>query len=350
MDIEKVGAAIAYLRKRAGYTQKDLADRIGISDKAVSKWERGLGLPDVSLLGKLSLLLDTDTDSLLAGDVIHHDKGWNGLLVFDDNPYGIGADTIIYDKPLVYYMLSYFILVGIKNIKIICDERNQNFIQNTLVSGGFFSFSISFGRSIADAVTDETFCNCDNLMVVFRRSFIYGVDMTRFLQRAMVHKDRLTILALPQGTRDVEDAVRFDANKKIVSSEDDDQLTTQYNYYNIPILFCPLPMFAEHFQHNPHNNNMSSLLNGQDVYIEALDRGFIEITISTQDDLFEAANMVRLIEKHCGMIIYCLEEVAWRRGMISKQALLAHSETINNPEYKKYVLSFVSSPSNSSGI
>ena len=42
MDVEKVGKAIAYLRKRAGYTQKELADRIGISDKAVSKWERGV--------------------------------------------------------------------------------------------------------------------------------------------------------------------------------------------------------------------------------------------------------------------------------------------------------------------
>ena len=93
MQIDKVGHAIAYLRKRAGYTQKDLADRLGVSDKAVSKWERGLGLPDVSLLGKLSILLDTDTDSLLAGDVIHHDRGWHGLLVLEDSSCGICAPS-----------------------------------------------------------------------------------------------------------------------------------------------------------------------------------------------------------------------------------------------------------------
>ena len=75
MNDNKIGAALSFLRKRAGYTQKDLADRIGISDKAVSKWERGLGLPDISYLRKLSILLDTDSDSLLAGDVIHHDNG-----------------------------------------------------------------------------------------------------------------------------------------------------------------------------------------------------------------------------------------------------------------------------------
>ena len=86
MDVVRVAKAISYLRKRAGFTQKDLAERLGVSDKAVSKWERGLGLPDVSLLGKLSILLDTDTDSLLAGDVIHHDKGWVLVLPDADEP------------------------------------------------------------------------------------------------------------------------------------------------------------------------------------------------------------------------------------------------------------------------
>ena len=50
MDIEKVGKAIAYLRKRAGYTQKDLADRLGVSDKAVSKWERATNFSEPSFL------------------------------------------------------------------------------------------------------------------------------------------------------------------------------------------------------------------------------------------------------------------------------------------------------------
>ena len=67
MDPKRVGNAIAYLRKKVGYTQRELADRIGVSDKAVSKWERGLGLPDTAIIGKIAILLDSDTDSLLAG-------------------------------------------------------------------------------------------------------------------------------------------------------------------------------------------------------------------------------------------------------------------------------------------
>ena len=49
MDANKVGKAIAFLRRKKGYTQNKLAEKLGVSDKAVSKWERGLGVPDVSI-------------------------------------------------------------------------------------------------------------------------------------------------------------------------------------------------------------------------------------------------------------------------------------------------------------
>ena len=130
MDIEKIGKAISFLRKRAGYTQKDLADRLGISDKAVSKWERGQGLPDISYLRKLSILLDTDTDSLLAGDIFRHDSGWQGIIVLEDNICGIGAGTVIYDKPLIFFLLSYFLLVGIKNISVVCSDNDKQYIES----------------------------------------------------------------------------------------------------------------------------------------------------------------------------------------------------------------------------
>ena len=57
MDYHKVGTLISSLRKEKGYTQKQLAEMIQVSDKAVSKWERGMGCPDVSLLGELSAAL-----------------------------------------------------------------------------------------------------------------------------------------------------------------------------------------------------------------------------------------------------------------------------------------------------
>ncbi len=69
MQNEMVGGLIRKLRLEKGLTQKQLADKMNISDKAVSKWERGLGCPEVSLLAQLSDLLDVNTQILLSGEL-----------------------------------------------------------------------------------------------------------------------------------------------------------------------------------------------------------------------------------------------------------------------------------------
>ena len=73
MNQQKFGALIRVLRREKGMTQKALADRLGLSDKAVSKWERGLGCPDVSLLGDLSVILGVDLARMLSGELAPND-------------------------------------------------------------------------------------------------------------------------------------------------------------------------------------------------------------------------------------------------------------------------------------
>ncbi len=73
MDCSKVGKHILSLRKEKDLTQKEIADAIRISDKAISKWERGLGCPDVSLLGDLSNLLGVNIEKILLGDLNPND-------------------------------------------------------------------------------------------------------------------------------------------------------------------------------------------------------------------------------------------------------------------------------------
>ncbi|MDP4159846.1 MAG: helix-turn-helix domain-containing protein [Bacillota bacterium] len=73
MQTINVGNIIRELRTERGMTQKQLADKMNISDKTVSKWERGLGCPDVSLLSELSDLLEVDIGKLLSGDLAPND-------------------------------------------------------------------------------------------------------------------------------------------------------------------------------------------------------------------------------------------------------------------------------------
>ena len=69
-----------------------------------------------------------------------------------------------------------------------------------------------------------------------------------------------------------------------------------------------------------------------------MDRGFVEIEIDNWDNVQEASNFLKIVQSRCGMNVYCLEEVAWRRGMISLNQLRVLGERKNNTEYGKYVL------------
>lgn len=72
MDQEKVGKLILYLRKKYGLTQQELADKLHITAKAISKWECGLGLPDITILQELSRVFNITTDELLSGELKEH--------------------------------------------------------------------------------------------------------------------------------------------------------------------------------------------------------------------------------------------------------------------------------------
>jgi transcriptional regulator with XRE-family HTH domain/desulfoferrodoxin (superoxide reductase-like protein) len=69
MDCKKIGSLISTLRKEEGMTQKEIADKMNISDKTISKWERGLGCPDIALLNELSDILGVNIEKILHGDL-----------------------------------------------------------------------------------------------------------------------------------------------------------------------------------------------------------------------------------------------------------------------------------------
>lgn len=351
MDVEKVGKAIAYLRKRAGYTQKELADRIGISDKAVSKWERGQGLPDIGYLRKLSILLDTDLDSLLAGDAAHHKSDWRGLLVLDENFYGIGAGTVIYDKPLINFLLSYFLLVGIKEIDIVCTDVDQEYIRRILGDGSDYGIKIETHtdglKGLVESITvymNEKDTCLGNVMMVYGRCLLYGVDQTRFFQKAMIDRDHVTMLVLPKKINQ-SSYIMMDIDKRVVSSDKDIvdrssiRLWTQYDFSDIPILFLPLSYLADIASASSIPQFIEKCMMRNEMFVEMLDRGFVEIEVDNWDNVQEAATFLKIVQDKCGMNVYCIEEVAWRRGMISLKQLwklgLRHSGT----PYGDYILS-----------
>lgn len=104
MNIKKVGEQIAALRKAKGITQNELGERIGVSFQAVSKWERGETLPDITLLPDLAKILETTTDYILLGSekVVEYKGKFTitdikkGLNCLKNVGEYLGAENIIY--------------------------------------------------------------------------------------------------------------------------------------------------------------------------------------------------------------------------------------------------------------
>ena len=86
MNLQKVGKFIAKMRKKVGLTQSDLGEALGVTGKAVSKWERGLNAPDITVLVELSKLLNVTPREILMGEEID-----NNLSTEDDNEITISS-------------------------------------------------------------------------------------------------------------------------------------------------------------------------------------------------------------------------------------------------------------------
>ena len=277
MNAEKICIAIKILRKRKGLTQHQLADKLGVTDKAVSKWERGLGTPDISMLNKLALILDIDTDNLLEGNIAYLDNNWVGILDINKFDTRISATTEVYGKPMVYIFLSYFALVGIREVYIMCGCEEDK-IKQVVGTGEEYGMKIHYNLEPQ---------NESNFMDIDGPVFIYGPNLTKYFQRAMSHSVSKTVLTIPKGDAKLEIAKKNQAL---------DISGTRRRYTTIPISFIKDP--------------------GKGIEYEPLGNGMIEFEIRDRADAVDIAFFLRFIHEHSGMEPYSLEEITTRRGLI----------------------------------
>ena len=251
MDSKKTGKLIAKLRKEAGYTQASLASALYITDKAVSKWERGLSIPDTSLLPKLSVLLDADIEHLIAGKMPYGlNTEWTGLLIAKDINYDL------YDKPAIYYLLFYFLLVGITNIEM--QTNNKKYIDSLNLK--------QYGINISYTKLDSK-----KKMIVYDKALLFGVNLTRQFQDAM-SKDKDVCLSL--------------------------------NNEELPILF------------SKHNYDYIEQIKNN-CEIKNLGRGTIKIPLKTKKNIEDAREFIRIYQKYNDMKIADLQEIAITREIIN---------------------------------
>lgn len=245
------GKRIAKLRKEAGYTQQMLADALMITDKAISKWERGICLPDSSMLPKIAGLLNTDLGTLLPDP--HLPEDWKGILILKQNE--IGTNRLINGQPVIDYLLSYFLLLGITNVGI---KNDTSFA----IDRELFAH---YGIKITDDVTPT-----EKTMIVFGQTILFGAYLTQQLKNMM---------AMEENVQPVIDGIP------------------------VPIIFV----------HHEEHDFLSTLENTKK---RSLYRGIVNLPLNNEDDCLDAEMFIRIYEKH-HRIKYCnLAEISKNRGII----------------------------------
>ncbi|MCR4754934.1 MAG: XRE family transcriptional regulator [Lachnospiraceae bacterium] len=277
MDNIKVGKTISFLRKQYGLTQRQLAERIGVSDKAVSKWERGVGSPDISLLSKLAIALDIDIESLLEGNLDHLGMQWRGILILN-YPSGLGADTQLYDKPLVYLQLSYFLLMGIRHISVWGSREDMDFIKWKIGNGENLGISATYHEQNNIHYNNVTILGSDEVSQMINRyggviidnvDFIYGKDLTKTFRR---------IIYDSKGTIRLENSTGEP----------------------LSMLFC----HPGRLKKDKHQ-------------LQRLERGVTAFPIKTYSDLQDSAELIRVIQGHMHEKVADLDQIAEVRGLIN---------------------------------
>ncbi len=298
MESEKVGLAIKKLRMRAGYTQQKLADLLGVTDKAVSKWERGISVPDISNITKLSILLNCDVDILLEGNITYIETTWQGLLILDQRSH-LFAGTEVYGKPLVYIFLSYFILAGIRKVYISGSERDIAYIEEKLGDGSVYGMELHFLPD--DMIIPDM---KENTMVVSHNPFVYGPNLTKYFQRAMARNVGVSVLTIGKMQNHMNITLPNDTHKAENSRENESN--TQFC---TPFLFFPKRFFKE-------IEKAEKIIGINPLYAEPIGNGMIVDMICDEDSLWETAGFIRYLKKRMGIDIYNIEEIARNRYFI----------------------------------
>ena len=278
MDNKQIGNYIRSLRIKMGLTQGKLAEQLEVSRQAVSKWENGIAIPDVSLLPKLSKILDMDIEGILYGkphELAEDIVGIISLWVYENKD--VLMTDMVNGKPLLIYPLSMLLLCGIKNIVMFGPKELVGSAKNII------DFAIPKTEIISISYCDNINSFIGNHVVLIDgNSYLYGIDLTRYLQRTIVHKNNISCIACATNNV-VEEAYKI------------------FAFISIPIFDDKTNYIFEECKTTSVKNFVEKETYSCDLNIEIIGRGILSFEINTEEEISDFNKIIRLISKtqHC---------------------------------------------------
>ncbi|MBI9053489.1 MAG: glucose-1-phosphate thymidylyltransferase RfbA [Bacteroidales bacterium] len=256
----------------------------------------------------------------------------------------------IYDKPMIYYPLSVLMLAGIRDILIISTPKDIHLYEDLLGDGTQFGIKISYEiqpspDGLAQAfIIGEKFIGNDNVCLILGDNIYYGYGFTKVLKHASKINDGAVVFGYYVNDPNRYGVVEFDQDGSVKSIEEKPEIPKS-NYAITGLYFYSNDVVEKAKNLKPSNRGELEItdlnklfLNENRLKVELLGRGYAWLDTGTHDSLLQASNYVATIEERQGLKIACIEEIAYKKGFISRDQLLSLGNELKNNQYGQYLL------------
>ena len=267
---------------------------------------------------------------------------------------GISKQLIpIFDKPMIYYPISALMLAGIREILIISTPYDLPGFKRLLGDGSELGVHFEYAEQpspdgLAQAfIIGEQFIGDDCVCLVLGDNIFYGSGFSGLLKQSVENAEKYgqaTVFGYYVNDPERYGVAEFDDKGNCLSIEEKPTYPKS-NYAVVGLYFYPNSVveIAKNIKPSPRGELEITTVNQEylkqkKLKVQTLQRGFAWLDTGTHDSLSEASTFIEVIEKRQGLKVACLEEIAFKRGWITKEQLRAIAEPMVKNDYGKYLL------------
>jgi glucose-1-phosphate thymidylyltransferase len=256
----------------------------------------------------------------------------------------------VYDKPMIYYPLSVLMLAGIREILVISTPEDLPAFKRILRDGSQLGLALSYKEQprpegLAQAfIIGEKFIGSDTVCLILGDNIFYGPGLNKILARAVQIDKGGLILGYMVKDPERYGVVDFDSSGQVIGIEEKPQKPKSnyavpglYFYGNSVIEIAKNLKPSHRGELEITDVNMHYLHRG-DLRVELLGRGYAWLDTGTHESLQQAASYVQAIQQRQGLKIACVEEIAYRRGYITKDQLQNLAAELTQNDYGQYLM------------
>lgn len=259
----------------------------------------------------------------------------------------------IYDKPMIYYPLSILMLAGIKEVLIISTPRDISVFEELLGDGSDYGIRLEYAvqgapNGLAEAfIIGEKFIGQNPCALILGDNVFYGHGLTGKLKGAFKKEKGATIFGYPVNNPEAFGVVEFNEDGEVISLEEKPE-NPKSNFAIPGLYFYDNTVVDKAKQVKPSARGELEITSLNEIYLNEgslkvvnLGRGMAWLDTGTQEGLLDAANFVSTIQKRQGIMVSCLEEIAYIKGWIDKAKVEELAKPLLKSHYGEYLMNLI---------